>query len=219
MKKIKLFEQFNPINEGVDFGKKGIKDKLKDKVNIAEMAVERWGSSYEKTLAQVKAAAKSGKLPSYKEPFMVQGDNPRDEYEIFIGRNAALLAFQIEKVIKKYKKNEVDASSAPAAGGYSGTMRSTIGGEIQGRANFNPGGGRNFVMAVTCGSGIDSNVRDKMFQELYELMFIFDEYNSSDGGVMFDYSSGSNYHTIGLTCSDFQLSPKTANSVEGIINN
>lgn len=219
MKKVRLFEQFAAINEAVTFGKKGIKDKLKDKIRIAEIAVEKWGSSYEKTLAQVKAASKSGKLPSYKEPLMVQGDNSRDEYEIFIGRNAALLAFEIEKVVKKYKKNEVATSSAPAAGGYSGTMKSTIGGEIQGRANFNPGGGRNFVMAVTCGSGIDSSVRDKMFQELYELMFIFDEYNSSDGGVMFSHSSGSNYHTIGLTCSEFQLSPKTANSVEGIINN
>ena len=217
MKKVQLFEQF--LNESVQFGKKGIKAKLEDKVRIAKIAVERWGNMYDKTLKQVEDAAKSGNLPSYKNPLMVQGDSEQDSYDIFIGRNAALLAFEIAKVVKKYKKYEVDQSSVGAAGGWSGTMKSTVGGEIQGRANFNPGGRRSYVVAVTCGSGIDSSVRDKMFQELYELMFVLDQYNSSDGGVMFNEESGSNYHTIGLTCGEYQLSNPTARSVEGIINN
>jgi hypothetical protein len=45
-----------------------------------------------------------------------------------------------------------------------------------------------------------------MFQEIYELMFVLDQYNSSDGGVMFDYSSGTNYDTIGLTNTAYSMS-------------
>ena len=203
MKHVRLFEQF--VNEAVSFDKKGIKAKLEDKVRIAKIAVEKWGTMYDKTLKEVEAAAKSGKLPSYKNPLMVQGDEEQDNYDIFQGRNAVQLAEKISKVIKKYKKYEVDQSSVGAAGGWSGTMKSTVGGEIEGRANFNPGGGRDNVIAVTCGSGIDSKIKDKMFQEIYELMFVLDQYNSSDGGVMFNYSTGTNYDTIGLTNSSYQF--------------
>jgi|TARA_R110002124_G_scaffold99066_4_gene244827 hypothetical protein len=203
MKHVKLFESF--INEAVSFDKKGIKAKLEDKVRIAKIAVEKWGKSYEKVLSKVEASLKSGKLPSYKEPLMVQGDDKQEDYDIFIGRNSVKLAENISKVIKKYKKYEVDQSSTGAAGGWSGTMSSTVGGEIQGRANFNPGGRRDFLVAVTCGSGIDSKIKDKMFQEIYELMFVLDQYNSSDGGVMFEHSTGTNYDTIGLVNSSYQL--------------
>ena len=203
MKKVELYSTF--INEAVSFGKKGIKAKLEDKVRIAKIAVEKWGTSYDKTLKETEAAAKSGKLPSYKEPLMVQGDEAQDQYDIFQGGNANQLAEKIAKVIKKYKKYEVAQSSTGAAAGWSGTMKSTVGGEIQGRANFNPGGRRDYLIAVTCGSGIDSKIKDKMFQELYELFFVLDQYNSSDGGVMFDYSSGTNYSTIGLTNSSYSF--------------
>tara|TARA_B110001469_G_scaffold27801_1_gene28486 strand:- start:2016 stop:2666 length:651 start_codon:yes stop_codon:yes gene_type:complete len=203
MKHVKLFESF--INEAVSFDKKGIKAKLEDKVRIAKIAVEKWGKSYKKVLSKVEASLKSGKLPSYKEPLMVQGDDKQEDYDIFIGRNSVKLAENISKVIKKYKKYEVDQSSTGAAGGWSGTMSSTVGGEIQGRANFNPGGRRDFLVAVTCGSGIDSKIKDKMFQEIYELMFVLDQYNSSDGGVMFEHSTGTNYDTIGLVNSSYQL--------------
>jgi len=203
MKHVKLFESF--INEAVSFDKKGIKAKLEDKVRIAKIAVEKWGKSYEKILSKVEASLKSGKLPSYKEPLMVQGDDKQEDYDIFIGRNSVKLAENISKVIKKYKKYEVDQSSTGAAGGWSGTMSSTVGGEIQGRANFNPGGRRDFLVAVTCGSGIDSKIKDKMFQEIYELLFVLDQYNSSDGGVMFEHSTGTNYDTIGLVNSSYQL--------------
>ena len=204
MKSVKLFEQY--LNEAVSFDKKGIKAKLEDKVRIAKIAVEKWGGSYEKVLATAEASLKSGKLPSYKEPLMVQGDDKQDNYDIFQGRNAVQLAEKISKVIKKYKKYEVEQSSTGAAAGWSGTARSTVGGAIEGRSNFNPGGRRDYLIAVTCGSGIDRKIKEKMFQEIYELMFVLDQYNSSDGGVMFDYSSGTNYDTIGLTNSSYQMS-------------
>lgn len=215
MKPVKLFEAF--INESISFDKKGIKAKLEDKVRIAKIAVEKWGDSYEGILAKTEAALKSGKLPSYKEHLMVQGDEKQDSYDIFQGRNAFQLAEKISKVIKKYKKNEVEQSSTGAAAGWSGTMRSTVGGTIEGRANFNPGGRRTYLIAVTCGSGIDSKIKDKMFQEIYELMFVLDQYNSSDGGVSFGVESGTNYSTIGLTNSSYQFSNDS--QLRDIMNN
>jgi len=204
MKDTQTFEEF--LNENISFDKKGIQAKLEDKLRIAKIAIKKWGKMYKPHKKDVKKAIESGKLPSYKKPLMVQGDEKQDSYDIFEGRNAVKLAEKISKVIKKYKKYEVDQSSTGAAAGWSGTMRSTIGGTIEGRSNFNPGGGRSFLIAVTCGSGIDSKIKDKMFQEIYELMFVLDQYNSSDGGVMFDYSEGTNYDTIGLTNSSYSLS-------------
>ena len=205
MKNVKLFEEF--VNESISFDKKGIKAKLEDKVRIAKIAVEKWGGNYEKVLAKAEAALKSGKLPSYKDDLAVQGDDKQDSYDIFQGGNAVQLAKKISKVIKKYKKYEVEQSSTGAAAGWSGTARSTVGGAIEGRSNFNPGGRyESFLIAVTCGSGIDRKIKEKMFQEIYELMFVLDQYNSSDGGVMFDYSSGTNYDTIGLTNTAYSMS-------------
>ena len=215
MKDTQSFEEF--LNENISFDKKGIQSKLEDKLRIAKIAIEKWGKMYKPHKKDVKKAIESGKLPSYKKPLMVQGDEKQDSYDIFEGRNAVKLAEKISKVIKKYKKYEVEQSSTGAAAGWSGTMRSTVGGEIQGRANFNPGGRRDFLIAVTCGSGIDSKIKDKMFQEIYELLFVLDQYNSSDGGVMFEYSEGTNYDTIGLVNSSYQMS--NARQLTDIMNN
>jgi hypothetical protein len=216
MKHTKLFEQF--LNEAVSFDKKGIKAKLEDKVRIAKIAVDKWGGSYENVLAKAEASAKSGKLPKYTEHLNVQGDEKQDNYDIFQGRNAVQLAEKISKVIKKYKKYEVEQSSTPAAAGWSGTMRSTVSGDIKGHANFN-NGSNSYLIAVTCGGGIDRSVKDKMFQEIYELMFVLDQYNSSDGGVMFSLDTGTNYDTIGLKNSSYSFNRGTALALKNIMNN
>lgn len=217
MKHVKLFESF--INEAVSFDKKGIKAKLEDKVRIAKIAVEKWGKNYEKVLASAEDALKSGKLPDYKEHLNVQGDDEYDNYDVFAGKNATNLAQNISKVIKKYKKYEVEQSSVGAMAGY-GTARSTVGGEIEGRANFNNGGRRNYLIAVTCGGGIDSKIKDKMFQEIYELMFVLDQYNSSDGGVMFNHETGTNYDTIGLVSGNgYGFNRGFADSLKNTMNN
>jgi|TARA_R110002124_G_scaffold89442_1_gene228598 hypothetical protein len=213
---VPMFEQF--VNEAVSFGKKGIKAKAQEKVAIAQMAYDKWGDNYLKVLDAMKKLAKDGKLPSYKEHISVQGGEQQDDYAIFQGRSATQLAFAIEKVIKKYKKNEVEKSSTGAAGGWSGTMQSTVGGQIEGRANFN-NGSTSYLIAVTAGKGINGSVRDKMFQEVYELMFLYDEFNGSDGGVSFSFDSGSNYDTIGLKNSSYSFSNSTADSIKGILNN
>lgn len=216
MKHTKLFEQF--LNEAVSFDKKGIKAKLEDKVRIAKIAVDKWGGSYENVLAKAEAAAKSGKLPKYTEHLNVQGDDTQDNYDIFQGRNAVQLAEKISKVIKKYKKYEVEQSSTPAAAGWSGTMRSTVSGDIKGHANFN-NGSNSYLIAVTCGGGIDRSVKDKMFQEIYELMFVLDQYNSSDGGVMFSLDTGTNYDTIGLKNSSYSFNNIMADKLKNTMNN
>jgi hypothetical protein len=135
-----------------------------------------------------------------------------------MGNNVVALAKEVAKVIKKYKKHEVEQSSTGAAAGWSGTMRSTVSGDIIGRANFNPGGRRSYLIAVTVGSGIDSSVKNKMFQELYELFFVLDQYNSSDGGVAFNTESGSNYSTIGLTNELYSFNSVTAENLRKIMN-
>ena len=216
MKHVKLFESF--INEAVSFDKKGIKAKLEDKVRIAKIAVEKWGGSYEKVLAKAEAAAKSGKLPNYEEHLNVQGDSEPDSFDIFQGRNAVQLAEKISKVIKKYKKYEVEKSSVGAAAGWSGNVRATVSGDIKGHANFR-NGSNSYLIAVTCGGGIDRSIKDKMFQEIYELMFVLDQYNTNDGGVQFNVDSGTNYYTIGLKNYSYSFNNATASKLKDIMNN
>jgi len=194
MKHIKLYEEF--LNEGVTFGKKGIKAKLQDKLELAKKAIEKWGDSYQSQLDAVEKALKTGKI-DVNNIMRVQGGEPQDSYEIFNGSSAAQLASEIHKVLKKYKKYEVEGSSIPAMAGWSGTMRSTVGGGIDGRVNFS-NGNNTYLIAVTVGGGVDRSIREKIFQEAYELMFVFDEYNGSDGGVSINMDSGTNYHTLGL---------------------
>ena len=57
-----------------------------------------------------------------------------------------------------------------------------------------------------------------MFQEIYELMFVLDQYNSSDGGVQFNVDSGTNYDTIGLKNSSYSFNNATASKLKDIMN-
>ena len=204
------------LNEAVAFGKKAIQDKLQDKLKIAYKAIEKWGDSYQGQLERVEDAIAKGL--DANNILHIQGDEKKDRYEIFQGNNATRLSSAIAKVIKKYKKYETEQSSVPAAAGWSGTMRSTVGGKIEGRSNFSPDGRRTYLIAVTVGSGIKRSIREKIFQEVYELLFIFDEYNSSDGGVMVDSSSGTNYHTIGLTSGQYSFNRNASLGFSQIMN-
>ena len=184
------------VNEKVSFGKAAIKAKLQDKLEIAQKAIDKWGDSYQGVYDRVEKAAKTGKI-DVNNIFYVQGAEPQNDYEIFNGTSASQLASEIHKILKKYKKYEVEGSSRPAMAGWSGTMRSTVGGGIDGHINFS-NGKNTYLVAVTVGGGVDRSIREKIFQEVYELMFVFDEYNSSDGGVSIDMDSGTNYHTLGI---------------------
>lgn len=213
MKHVKLFEQF--LNEGVKFGPKAIKDKLKEKIEIAKKAIEKWGSAYEPSLKKVEDALKSGKIDA-ENIIRTQGDDPRANYDIFMGNNAEQLASEIAKVLKKYKKHEVEQTSIASAPDTS-RFRATVGGSIKGHANFSSG--RDYwLMAVTVGGGVDPKIRKQIFQEVYELMFIFDQYNGSDGGVSIHSSSGTNYHTFGLKNSNYSFSKSLASNLETRMN-
>lgn len=214
--KAKLYEDF--LNEAVQFGKKGILNKLEQKLEIAKQAIEKWGTKhYDGQLKRIEGYLKNPNSIKWDEHELVQGGEKQENYEVFDSRNAIALATQIKKVLKKYKKYEVAQSSTGAAAGWSGTMRSTVGGDIQPRANFN-GGGRSYLIAVTIGGGIDGSVKDKLKQELYELFFVLDEYNGTDGGVFFNEESGTNYHTVGLACSKHQFNQAFAGKLIQIMN-
>ena len=217
MKNVKLFEEF--VNEASMFGKKAIIAKLEDKLEIAKMAVDKWGGeTYQNMVTRIEGYIKNPKQIRWDKHQLVQGGNKQDDFDIFETLKAMALAKEIGKVIKKYKKYEVSQSSTKAAAGWSGTMRSTVGGDIQGRVNFNPGTNRSYLIAVTIGSGIDNKIKDKLKQELYELFFVFDEYNTSDGGVMFDASSGTNYSTLGLANSKFSYNKSFADRLLNLMN-
>jgi hypothetical protein len=210
----KLFETF--IGEGVTFGKKGIKSKLEDKLEIAQQAIDKWGDSYQGEYDRVAKAAKTGKI-DVNNIFYIQGSEPQNDYEIFNGISASQLASEIHKVLKKYKKYEVEGSSIPAMAGWSGTMKSTVGGGIDGHVNFN-NGKNTYLIAVTVGGGVDRSIREKIFQEVYELMFIFDEYNQVDGGVSIHKDSGTNYHTLGIRRKGESFVRSFANRLQQTIN-
>jgi hypothetical protein len=214
MKNLQTFDEFlneSQLNEALSFDKKSLKQKLKAKVEIAKKAVAKWNSqTYKDLLDSTEKAAKTGVLPgSYDKPWMVSGGERQQDFEIFNWSNSMSLAKAIAEVISKYKQHEVAGSSTPAAAGWSGTMRSAVGGGIDPRVNFN-NGKNSYLIAVTVGGGIDRSIREKIFTELYPIFFMLDEYNSQDGGVCVSYDSGTNYHTLGLECDLFRFNPGTA---------
>ena len=216
MKNVKLFEEF--INEASLFGKKAIIAKLEDKLEIAKMAVKKWDNDvYKKMVTRIEGYIKNPKLIRWDKHQLVQGGDKQDSYDIFNSSKALKLADAISVVIDKYKKYEVDSSSVGAAPD-STRFRASVGGKIEGRVNHYAGG-RSYLIAVTIGSGIDNKIKDKLKQELYELFFVFDEYNSSDGGVMFNEESGTNYHTVGLAYSSGQFTSAFASKLDTYMNN
>lgn len=216
---MELYESFNEfINEGVQFGKKGIEQRIKDSLEYAKhqaSAGERW---YDKIIAKLETMKPSNiRYDKHMGDFARQYSPKRDDFDVFNPNYAKSLAKEIAKVVAKYKPEEVEQSSTPAAAGWSGTMRSTVSGNILPRVNFN-NGSTNYIIAVTIGSGIDSKTQDKIMQELYLLFFVFEEWNSNDGGIAFDYDHGSNYSTIGLSNRRLGFSKGFAKLLEDIMN-
>ena len=213
MKKAKLYEQF--LNEGIQFGKKGIAAKIKASLEYAKEQLaggEKW---YDKIVAELEKM-KPNRLDY--ENHKRQYSPKREDYDIFNPNYARALATEIGKVVAKYKPEEVAKSSTPAAAGWSGTMRSTVSGDIQPRVNFN-NGSESYIIGVTIGSGIDSRTKEKIIQELYLLFFVFEEWNSNDGGIAFDFSYGTNYTTIGLSNRRLGFSNGFADQLNGIMTN
>ena len=210
MKYTKLFEEF--INEAFLFGKKGIMQRAQEILTMAKDS---------KDLGFVEKIAKSGNLPDYKQHVNINVEKP-DQYKILQGSNALLLAKEIKKVIKKYKKYEVvEERMQGRVVSRDGKVLKTFapGGTITGLANrhannlpgFEPGTS-SYVIAVKCGGKIDNRINEKMFNEIYELLFVFNESNDIDGGVDIDTISGGDFSIIGLavTSKDNLLSGSVA---------
>lgn len=212
---MELYESFNEfVNEGIKFGKKGIEQRIKDSIEYCEQQLEagdKWMKEHIDSLKDVKP----NRL-NFKAHTRLYSPK-RGDFEVFNPNSSKLLAGEIAKVIKKYKGDEVEQSSTAASAGWSGTMRATVGGSIQPRVNFN-NGSNFYVIGVTIGSGIDDSTRDKIMQELYELFFVFEEWNSSNGGIQLDHDNGSNYSTIGLQNRKLGFSKGFAKLLEDIMN-
>lgn len=216
MKKVKLYEQF--LNEGVQFGKKGIAAKIEASLEYAKHQAAAGEVWYDKIVAKLEKMNPSNiRYDKHMGDFARQYSPKRDDYDLFNPNYAKSLAKEIAKVIKKYKPEEVAKSSTSAAAGWSGTMRSTVSGDIRPRVNFN-NGSTSYIIGVTIGSGIDERTQDKIMQELYLLFFVFEEWNSNDGGIAFDYDHGSNYSTIGLSNRRLGFSKGFASSLQDIMN-
>ena len=223
---IKRFKHFNNIliTESVKFGKAAYVRKLKQKLLIAKMAIDKWSESdfYQKTYDKILDVIEGRTTFTYDNAPLISGDVPKTNYEIFIHDNTIKLAEHINTIIKKYKKYEVKASSVPA-GPNSATFRAIKDGNIMGRSNMVLHGGyydiaRRYIICVTIGGGIDLNIEKKLCQELFEAFYIFDEYNGIDGGISYNYKSGTAYSTIGLTCSKYSFKPEFAKELENIMN-
>jgi hypothetical protein len=216
MKKVKLYEQF--LNEGIQFGKKGIAAKITASLEYAKQMVASGDVWYNEIVAKLEKMKPSNiRYDKHMGDFARQYSPKRNDYDLFNPNYARSLAKEIGKVIAKYKPEEVAKSSTPAAAGWSGTMRSTVSGDIQPRVNFN-NGSTSYIIAVTIGSGIDERTKDKIMQELYLLFFVFEEWNSTNGGIAFDYNHGSNYSTIGLSNRKLGFSKGFASSLQDIMN-
>lgn len=213
MEKAKLYEQF--LNEGIQFGKKGIAAKIKASLEYAKEQLAAGQEWYDKIISELEKM-KPNRLDydNHKRQYSPK----REDYDLFNPNYARALATEIGKVVAKYKPEEVAKSSTPAAAGWSGTMRSTVSGDIQPRVNFN-NGSDSYIIAVTIGGGIDNRTTEKIMQELYLLFFVFEEWNSSDGGIAFDFSHGTNYTTIGLSNRRLGFSNGFADQLNGIMAN
>ena len=206
MRHTKLFEEF--INEASLFGKKEIIERAQE---ILAMAKDS------RDLGFIEKIVKSGRLPDYKQHVNVNIGEKPDQYKILQGSNALLLAKEIAKVVKKYKKYEVVEEK------MRGRLVSRDGkvlkefhpdGKIAAVANrhvnnapgFEPGTASH-IIAVTCGGKIKTNIKEKLFNEIYELLFVFNESNDIDGGVNIDFTFeeskfGDNFNIIGLSVTN-----------------
>ena len=223
---IKRYSDFT-LNEsyGSVFGPEATRKVLLQKLDQAKKNAEKYSEknpSYLIEVGKVQNVIDGKESLDWKKPLHIPNPDPTEEYEIFKWGNADALAERLREIIDKYKQYEVKDSSVAAAPN-SATFRASVGGFIRGAVNHRSPGGyygtdRNYLLCLQIGGGIPSEIKDKIKQEAYEAFFIFDEYNQSNGGVSFDEKSGTNYDTIGLTCSQYSFNKTAEDRLNSIMN-
>jgi len=208
---MKYFKKYNEygyfLNEAkVTFSKAGIKAKFQEKIETLKKSKERSPEDtwQDKSIAKIEAAIKSGKFDWKNHPY-ISGAEVDGQFDIFQGSNAIVCAKELVKIVDKYKKDEVKATSIGAAPN-STRFRAAVGGMIELMVNetvYDGFRGKTLLLGIKVGGGVDRSTRDKIFQEAYEKLMPLEQFNSSDGGISIHISDGTNWGAIGLASSKF----------------
>lgn len=212
---INEFKNIIAINESISSDNKS---KLYNLLAIAEEEAET-NTNLQKTIEKIQSILDGEIKLDWKSPISV--NEKVDNYLIFQRTSALNLANDFKKIINKYKSYEVSSTSVAAAPNSS-TFSSTVGGDIKGIVNYSSSGGyygfnKNYIIGLTIGGGIPTDIKDKIKQDVYEACFKYIQYNYSDGGVDFCVKDGTNFHTVGLTCSKYSFSDGLAEMLRNIM--
>lgn len=197
-----------------------IEQALDNKINILKNRIEKKDSEYDRKLLKTLEEIKDGTRPLTLKNHVHVGEQKDGTYKVF--QDGQYIAKQLNKIIKKYKKYEADDSSTPSAPN-TGVFKAHISGKIWGivndylRAGYY-GVNRNYVIGVKIGGGIPLDINRKIKEEVYQVLFPYEEYNGGDGGVMIDDSTGTNYDTIGLACSKYSFNKGIAEKLLNVLN-
>lgn len=220
MANFKKYEEF--LNESLKFNKASIKSKWQEKLDfvIANGEEKGWTNEdwHKELVKKIEGAIKSGGMRW--DEHVPTGDVV-DKHAIFMGMNAYEVAKQLAKIIDKYKNNEVETTQTGAHAGW-GNTKAAISGMITGMVNETVygdyGSSQNILLGVKVGSGVNSSIRNKIFQEAYDALFLLDEFNSTNGGVKIYTVDGSNWKCIGLASSKLKFNDAFANKMKSIMN-
>lgn len=220
MSNFKKYDEF--LNEGLKFNKAAIKDKWQEKLDfvIANGEEKGWTNEdwHKKLVKKIENAIKNGGM---KLEDHVPTGNVVNQYAIFSGTNAYDVAKQLAKIVNKYSDNQVATTQTVAMAGY-GNTKATVSGMITGMVNEvsygSFGMAETVLLGIKVGAGVKRDVQNKIFQEAYEVLFLLDEFNGSNGGVKIYTTSGTNWGCIGLASSQFGFNDAMANKLKSIIN-
>lgn len=208
MKHFKKYEEYNDfLNEAaVKFSKSAIKAKFEEKIEALKKSKEEYpGDTWQDdNITKLEAAIKSGKFDWKDHPY-ISGAEVDGQFDIFQGSNAMTCAKELVKIVNKYKKDEVKATSVGAAPN-STKFRAAVGGMVELMVNeavYTGLSGKTLLLGIKVGGGINKSTRDKIFQEAYEALMPLEQFNSSVGGISIHTSDGTNWGAIGLASSKF----------------
>lgn len=220
MSNFKKYDEF--LNEALKFNKAAIKNKWQEKLDFVIANGEERGWSEEdwhkKLVKKIEDAIKKGGMKW--DEHVPTGDTV-DRYAIFNGVNATAAAKELAKIVDKYSDNQVATTQTGAMAGW-GNTKATVSGMITGMVNEvtygSFGSAETILLGIKVGSGVSRDIKNKIFQEAYEVLVILDEFNGTNGGVKIYTVDGTNWGCIGLASNQFGFNDAMANKLKSIIN-